>query len=486
MAIVDPSSRLYEKLAANVREQIDARTFRPGDRLPSVRELSRSKGMSISTVLDAYRLLEDQGFVIPRAQSGFYVRMNIRRKTEEPSPSNLQSIPIPFDRNELIEAMSAAMGRDDIVQLGFALPNPDLLPQERISRIAARLARENPESCFSYGPVPGNRGLREQIAQRIFAAGASVSPDEIVVTSGCQEALCLAIQASVPRGGLVAVESPCHSGILQAIHLSGMRSIEIATMAGAGIDLLALEEAVMQGKQTGDQISALIVCPNVQNPLGFVMPDEAKQALVDFAVDHHLQIIEDDVYGDLVFEGNRQKVLRAFPGGENVILCSSISKTLAPGLRIGWCISRNRFSEVRRLKYALSVSSPTLPQLIVSEFLSNGGYDQYLRRARKAYGASLARVSDTVIRSFPPGTRVSRPVGGFVLWVELPAGTDSSVVYSRSLAAKILIAPGNLFSAQDAYSSYLRLTTSFWSPRIEASIMAVGHICRMGGNRKTL
>jgi len=470
------ADRLYERLAATVRGQIEARTFRPGDRLPSVRHLSRTNRVSVSTVLDAYRLLEDQGLVRARPQSGYYVRATSASRPPEPSTSAPTAHSQPFERNDLIESMATAMGRTDMTQLGFALPIPELLPHERLARLTSRVAREHPEASYGYGPVGGYRELREQIAQRAFAAGASVSPDEVVVTTGCQEGLCLALQASVPAGGLVAVESPCHWGILQAIDYCGLRSREISTHSLDGISIPALQAAIEEGRETGDPIHACLVCPNFQNPLGFLMTDFAKQALVDLANQEGIVLIEDDVYGDLGFEGERPRVLRSFAGADDVLLCSSFSKTLAPGYRIGWCIAKNRHGRVRRLKHALSVGAPSLPQLVIAEFLSNGGYDQFVRRARKSYAASSHAVSEAVARHFPEETRLSHPQGGFVLWAELPEKVDSAAIYSEAVAKGILVAPGKLFSAHEGYGSYLRLTTSLWTPRIERAIVAVGQM----------
>ena len=474
MATVVDSKRLYERLAATVRAQIETRTFRPGDRLPSVRELSRSSGVSVSTVLDAYRLLEDQGLIRPRPQSGYYVRATFSPRPEAPSRSAPLAVTVDFDRADLLETMLQSMGRDDIVQLGFALPDPDLLPHERLARLTTRVAREHPEASYGYGPVSGHRSLREQIAQRTFAAGAVVSPDEMVITTGCQEALCLALQSVAPRGTVVAVESPCHSGILQAIQLCGLRSLEIATDTRDGIDLQALESAVIAGKANGDPISACLVSPNFQNPLGFLMSDASKQKLVDLSRTYDFALIEDDVYGDLGFEVDRPRVLRSFEGAEDVMLCSSFSKTIAPGYRIGWCIAGRRHSAVRRLKYALSVGAPCLPQLVIAEFLSNGGYDQYLRRARKAYAASTHRISDAVAKAFPVGTTMTHPQGGFVLWLELPPGADATRLYAEANARGILVAPGRIFSAQDGYGSCIRLTASQWSPKVESAIATLG------------
>lgn len=478
MDVAPNAERLYERLAGRIRGQIQERTFRPGDRLPSVRELSRASGVSISTVLDAYRLLEDQGLVTPRPQSGYYVRATFASRPAEPILSDPAPVATFFNRDELVDAMAKQLHRDDIVQLGFALPNPDLLPHERLARLTARVAREHPEASYGYGPVAGHRSLREQIAQRAFAAGAVVSPDEMVVTNGCQEALYLALRSVVEPGGIVAVESPCHSGILQAIFAAGYKSIEIATRSREGICLDSLEKAILDGAESGQQIRAAVVSPICQNPLGFMMSDRDKQRLVSLAKRYGVVLIEDDVYGDLGFEVERPRLLRSFDGGEEVMVCSSFSKTLAPGYRVGWCIAGPRLAEVQRLKHALTLGAPSLPQLVIAEFLSNGGYDQYLRRARKAYAASGVRCADAVARHFPAGTRFTHPQGSFVLWVELPSGIDAGRLYWAAAEKGILIAPGQIFSAHDGYRSHIRLSTSRWTPQVEAAIATLGRLIR--------
>ncbi|MGV3617473.1 MAG: PLP-dependent aminotransferase family protein [Fimbriimonas sp.] len=475
MPTIDRPERLYEQVAAGIRRQIHERTYRPGDRLPSVRELSRRSRVSVSTVLDAYRLLEDQGLIAPRPQSGYYVRAAMRPPAPERTAPT--ACIASSGRDDLLITMSQELGREDVVQLGFANPDPDLLPLERLARLAGRVAREHPETTYGYAPVSGHRSLREQIAQRTFAAGAIVSPDEIVVTTGAQEALCLALRAVAPPGALVAVESPCHYGVLQAVYMAGLRGLEIATRPGTGLCVDALEASIEAAERRGDPVRAIVVNPNFQNPLGSLMPDQAKAQLVALSAERGIPLIEDDVYGELGFAGDRPRCLRAFPGGEDVIVCSSFSKTLSPGHRVGWVLTGRRHSELQRLKHAMSVSAPSLPQLLLSELLASGGYDQFLRRARRAYAASESKVAEAVAACFPSEARMTHPQGGFVLWIEVP-GCDSVRVFETAVREGILVAPGLLFGANDTYRSFLRLTTSRWNPRIEAGIERLSRIVR--------
>jgi len=466
--------RLYEQVADQIRGMILDRIYRPGDRLPSVRELSKQSGVSITTVLDAYRLLEDSGLIHPRPQSGYYVHAYANLRPAEPMRSTPAPNPSHFTRDQMLQSMTHQIDKPGLIDLAFANPNPDLLPLAKLARIISQVAREHPEASYGYGPPSGHRAIREQIAQRSFAAGAVISPDEVVITMGCQEAMCLALRAVCSPGGVVAVESPCHYGVLQAIHLAGLKSLEIKTRTREGISLEALEETLTAQEALGAPVQACMVSPNFQNPLGCCMSNEDKKKLNAIANRHGIVLIEDDVYGDLGFEGDRPRILRGIEGGENVVICSSFSKTIAPGYRVGWVVAGKFHSEIERLKHSFTISAPSLPQLVIAEFLTNGGYDQYLRRARKAYAANVGRMSEAIARYFPPETRVSRPSGGYMLWVQMPETVDSVALYTKALSHGIFISSGALFSVEDGYRNFIRLTAGRWSPEIEAAVARLG------------
>ncbi len=477
----EAGSRLYEQIAERVKGMILDRIYRPGDRLPSVRELSRQCGVSITTVLDAYRLLEDQGLIHPRPQSGYYVHAYANLKPPEPMRSTPAALPSSFTRDEMLQSMTHEIDRRGLIDLAFANPNPELLPVAKLARILSSVAREHPEASYGYGPPSGHRAIREQIAQRSFSAGAVISPDEVVITMGCQEAMCLALRAVCKPGGLVAVESPCHYGVLQAIQLAGLQSVEVVTRTREGISLEALEVALCEQRDNGNPVQACLVSPNFQNPLGSCMSDEDKMRLIDISKRYGVVLIEDDVYGDLGFSGDRPRILRAFPGGEETVICSSFSKTIAPGYRVGWVVAGRWHKEIERLKHSFTISAPSLPQLVIAEFLTNGGYDQYLRRARKVYAGNVTNMVDAVSRFFPEECLVSRPSGGYMLWVQLPEGTDSVALYTKALAANIFVCPGVLFSTGDGYRSFVRLTAGKWSPEIEAAVAKLGRMIHQMG-----
>ena len=317
----------------------------------------------------------------------------------------------------------------------------------------------------------GYKPLRIQIARRLLYCGCSLNPDEILITSGCQEAVTLSLMAVCRPGDTVAIESPTYYNHLQTLELLRLKAIEIPTHPRQGISLEVLEDVLEKKKAR-----ACLFITNFGNPLGSLIPDERKKALAEMLVKYEVPLIEDDIYGDLSFSGERPRTVKAFDREGQVLLCSSFSKTLAPGYRIGW-VSPGRFqTEVERLKSVCTIGTATAPQMAIAEFLTNGGYDHHLRKIRRIYMRQIWSMSQAVGKFFPQGTRITRPAGGFVLWVELPAGIDSLLLYEQALKAGITIAPGPIFSVRQDYRNCVRLSAAYWSDQIEKAIATLGNL----------
>jgi DNA-binding transcriptional MocR family regulator len=207
------------------------------------------------------------------------------------------------------------------------------------------------------------------------------------------------------------------------------------------------------------------------------MPDEAKERLVRIAQRYDLPIIEDDVYGDLMFDGTRPRPVRAFDKEGRVLLVGSVSKTLAPGYRVGWVAPGRYQEQVERLKFSQSLACATLPQMAVAEFLASGGYDRHLRRLRNLLAGHVDRYRQGIAASFPDGTRVSAPRGGFVLWVELPAGIDALELQERALARNVAVAPGPIFSARNRFQNFVRISCGLpWTGQAESAMKILGQV----------
>jgi DNA-binding transcriptional MocR family regulator len=471
---------LYERIADELGAQVARGALRAGDRLPSVRRLSEERGVSVATVLAAYVLLEGRGVVETRPKSGHFVRA--RRGPDPPVPSVPRRAPSPArvsiapNADDLIRAMTQDRA---LVPLGCAYVAPELLPLRKLNAILAHVAKEGGGPGAGYDELRGSLQLRRQLARRAVAWGTFLEEDDFVTTVGATEALYLALRAVTKPGDVIAVESPAYFGLLRLIEGHGLRAIEVPCSPKTGIDLDALEDVLDDGP-----VRAVLASPNFTNPLGARMPDDHKERLVRMLARREIPLVEDDVYGDLAYDGTRPRPAKAFDRDGFVLLCGSVSKTLAPGYRVGW-VAPGRFHDaVLRLKFAHTVASPTPTQMAVAEFLAEGGYDRHVRRLRRALAAQADRYREAIAHHFPEGTRVSRPQGGFVLWVELPDKGKRDKMHGielmrRALERGIAIGPGPIFSARQRFEHFIRISSGHpWSPRIEQAIATLGDLAR--------
>lgn len=468
-----PALVLYESVANDVSALINSGTLLPGDRVPSVRRLSCQKRVSISTVLLAYRLLENRGVIEARPQSGYYVRSRAR-PVAEPAITDPPKVPNPVGVHDLVSRVLAA-GRDPrIVQLGAAFPSHELMPVVKLQRMLAATARRRPEALTTYTLPPGHVELRRQVARRALDWGCNLTADDLVITNGCMEALNLCLRAVAKPGDIVALESPTYFGLLQIIESLGMKALEIPTHPRDGISLEALALACKREK-----VSACLVMSNVSNPLGSVMPDAAKKRLVRFLAGRGIPLIEDLVYGDLYFGHSAPRAAKSYDRDGMVMLCSSFSKTLAPGFRLGWVAPGRYRAQVERLKFISSGGTPELLQLTIAAFLESGGYDHQLRSLRRAFAERIERTKRVVGEHFPERTRATSPAGGFVLWVELPPGFDSLAFCESAMRESISIAPGPMFSASNRYRNCMRLNCGCaWTPVLERALVRIGELAK--------
>ncbi|MBN8466250.1 PLP-dependent aminotransferase family protein [Corallococcus exiguus] len=467
------SLKLYERVAERLKDAIAAGTLRPGERLPSVRQLSARERVSVSTVLQAYLHLESQGLIETRPQSGHYVRERERLRLAEPPVSRPPASATPVTVSDLVSHLYRSSREPRVVQLGTAWPAPELLPTRRLSRELGLLARERQAEGVMYDVPPGSKLLRQQLAKRSLEWGCALGADDFVTTSGASEAVHLCLVAAARKGDTIAIESPAYYGTLLAIESLGLKALEIPCHPRHGMELDALESALERRR-----VAAVLVVPSFSNPVGSCMPEANRRRLVELVTAHDVPLIEDDIYGDLHFGPERPRPCKAFDTRGQVLLCGSFSKTIAPGFRVGY-VAPGRFRErVELLKFAHTVASPLLTQEAVARFLENGGYDRHLRALRRNLASQVEHVARAVAEHFPPGTRVALPSGGLLLWVQLPPSVDAHVLNARALETGISIAPGSIFSARpDSYRNFIRLSCGQpWTPRIEAAVATLGSI----------
>lgn len=463
----------YEQLADTIAGQIAAGVLRPGDRIPSIRQASAAHAMSPGTVQMAYQLLEDRGDIRTRPRSGYYVSARLR--PPEPAPSAPPADSTAVGVSDLVFEILEAARSGDIVQLGSAFIDTDAFPLARLARAhAAAVRRLEPRRMVEDMP-PGNRELRRAIARRYLARGVDVDIDDIVITSGGLDALNLCLAATTRPGDTVAIESPAFYVALQAIERMGLKALELPTHPRTGVDVDALA-AVLARRP----VHACWLMPTFQNPLGATMPDEAKRALVELLARHQVPLIEDDVYEELHFDADKPRPAKAWDRAGLVLHCSSFSKSLAPGYRVGWAAPGRYARAVARLKIMTTLSAGVPAQAAIADYLPHGGYDRHLRGLRRALAERCERMTDAVRRHFPAATRITRPRGGYFLWLQLD-GLDALALHRAALAAGISIAPGPIFSPTRQYTDCLRLNFGQpWTPRTEAALETLG---RLAGGR---
>lgn len=466
-------SLLYQKVAEEIAQGIAANRYAPGERLPGVRRHAQRRKVSVATVFAAYQALVDRGYLEARPRSGFYVRARQPLQVLEVEPAAKAAPPRLVTGQAMAMALVKASNDPAIVQLGAAVPDPTFLPTEAISRALAQVARARRVETAGYMMPPGALALRRQIARRMSEAGGAVSADDIVITTGCQEALSLALRAVTVPGDIVAVESPAFYGLLHVMESLGLEALEIPAHPRDGVVLDALAFALDRWN-----VAACVVSPNFSNPLGSCMSDENKRALVRLLHKRRIPLIEDDVYGDLGFAPHRPSTCKGLAPDADILYCSSFSKTLAPGLRIGWIAATGKRRErIEYLKYVTSIASPAVPQLAIAHLLETGRYERYLRQVRGRYASAVARMSDAVMKAFPDTTRISQPQGGFVLWIELPEGVDSFALARRALRKGVSIAPGPLFSASGKFGHFIRVSSArVWDARMERALVELAKL----------
>ncbi len=463
---------LYRQVIDLIQDGIDAGTLRPGDRLPSLRRMSERIGVSVPTVRQAYLELERQRRVESRPQSGFYVRAARQNELVRPAPAfRHNSKPTSVCCRPLMERVYDGLYQDDAVPLGIANPCLALPATKALHRTMKRVMSRVQDRALTYAPTLGEPALRRQIAYRYLdTLGNSVDPDDICITNGGQEALLIALQAVAQPGEVVAVESPAYHGVLELIDSLGMLAIEVETCPEDGVMLDALERTL-----DTHPVRACMLSTTLSNPLGATMPEAKRKQLVELVEARDVVLIDDDVYGDLRFDGIRPRPAEFFSRRGNVLSCGSFSKTAAPGYRIGWLLPGRFSADVERLKRAYSCSSGLLQQLTLAEFIASGDYDRYLKALRPALQQNAERMRALVADCFPEETRTSDPVGGSVLWLELPAAVDAEKLFDRAIEARISIVPGQIFSPRARHRNFIRLSFGHpWSSRIESALSWLG------------
>ncbi|RMZ60134.1 PLP-dependent aminotransferase family protein [Chryseobacterium nematophagum] len=463
---------IYSEITNQIADQIQKGILKAGDKLPSVRKLCQDHQISMNTAKRVYLELESRSLIDSRPQSGYYVSKPILINLPLPEVSQPSLIANTDEPNELISKVYENMGKKGLTIFSIGIPAGDLLPQAKLKKEIINATRELREGGTGYEELQGNIKLRRMIAVRSLQWGGNFTANDLVTTNGGINALSFCLMALGKFGDTIAIESPCYPGILQLANGLGLKVLELPTHPTTGIEIDTLKKVI-------HKINICLLIPNFSSPLGSCMPDENKKEVVKLLAENNIPLIEDDVYGDLYFGTNRPKCCKSFDTEGNVLYCSSISKTLAPGYRVGWIAPGKYKDKILKLKLLHSTSSISIVNEAVANFLKFGRYEKHLFQLRKALQDNCQNYIKTIAEFFPEGTKTTRPQGGLSLWVEFDKKIPTVELYDLAIKQNISIAPGRMFTLQNQFENCIRLCIGLpWSDEIKLKLKQIGTLAK--------
>jgi DNA-binding transcriptional MocR family regulator len=462
----------YDEIAGGIALQIRSGTLKAGDRLPSVRMLCQEHGIGMNTAKRVFLELEAQSLVESKPQSGYFVSALRYLKLPLPEVSRPSLVATNQEPNELITRVYSNMGRRDLTLFSIGAPKGNLLPMAKLKKEVVLATRELKEGGTEYEPLQGNVKLRSMVAVRSLGWGGALQENDLISTNGGMHALSFCLMALGKAGDTIALESPCYPGILQLALSLGLKVLELPTHPITGIEIDALKKVI--GK-----IDLCLLVPNFNTPLGYCMPDEHKEEVVKLLSKHGIPLIEDDVYGDLYFGSQRPKCCKSFDEEGNVLYTGSVSKTLAPGFRVGWVAPGKYKEKLLKLKLVHAISSTTIIQEAVGNFLKTGRYEKHLQQLRRTLQTNYQHYVHAIAEHFPEGTKTSRPQGGLALWVEFDKRIDTAELYERAMKQHISIGPGRMFTLQDQFENCMRLAIGLpWTDELQRKLKVLGGLAK--------
>jgi DNA-binding transcriptional MocR family regulator len=474
MRLLDKSAPefLYQQVIDFVDQQEKNGALRAGDKLPSLRKLSRQFEISIPTVKQAYIELERQGTISARPQSGYYLKAKQARTLKPMRTKWACCEPVEISCRSLIEQVYEAVHLPDTVALGISNPVNAHPPDKALARLMRSVLSKNAEKAVSYGPVNGDPKLRLNLAFRYQEQGVAINHEDIIITNGAQEALSIALQCVAERGDIIAVESPCFFGLIELIESLGMKALEVYTCTEDGVCVNELAKVIKQ-----HHVKACLFSTAISNPLGSMMTDQQRQDMVSLLEQHDIPLIEDEVYSDLYFTEKRPVPAQLYSNKGLVITCSSFSKTAAPGYRVGWLLPGKFEEEAKRIKRAQSCSTPMLQQWTLTDYLMSGEYDRHLQVLRKTLRYNSERMRALIAEHFPKEVCISQPRGGSVLWVRCRSHVDTSQFFTEAIAKGVSFAPGEIFSPTGKYKNFMRISYGVkWCDKVDKAVAELGKL----------
>jgi 2-aminoadipate transaminase len=466
---LDPAAPepLYRQLFEQLREAIERGRLAPGDRLPPTRNLAEQLGVNRATVIAAYDLLEAAGLISRHVGRGSYV-------LAAPPPARTLDWARLFVAGDR-EPPPAPAAADDVISFATSRPSRELFPMEEFRQTVAEVLEAGEAvDLLQLGSPGGYSPLRRFLLEQAQAAGVARPGDDVMVTSGCQQALDLIQRVLIARGDAVAVEDPVYPGIHHVLSRAGARLLGLP-VEGEGIDPERLERLLRQ-----ERPKLLVVTPNFQNPTGATMPLAARLAVVRAARAAGVVVVENDIYGRLRYAGAPLATLKQLDESGDVVQLGSFSKVAFPGLRVGWVVApRALVAQLVEAKQWADLHTDHLSQAILLRFAVSGRLEKHLRCVIRAGAERLAAAVEACREHLPRGARFTRPQGGMNLWVELPERLDTAELLGACQRRRVSYLPGKYFAVCRPHTSSLRLSFAGLAPdRIREGIAILGELFR--------
>jgi len=436
------STAKYLNLAQQIIKQIEQGKINQNTKLPSLRLFCQLHNISMTTALSCYRYLEQNGYAIAESKKGYF--------TQKPLSTAI-SIKFPVFKSQVATNSRNLVKTNTAHDYSLATAQLDeQLTDKALIKRCLIAATKQTKFALNYDDPMGNDNLRNQLAKHFANQGFSFTPNELVITHGCLDAILMALESITKSGDIIAVTSPCYSGLLDVLSILHRKVIEIPSTAN-GMDLTQLEEAMITHK-----VNACLITANHQNPTSHNLTNKQKQQLVELAEKYQTPIIEDDVFRELSHSMATPLPIKYFDTQGWVIWCSSVSKTLAPGLRVGWCLP-GKFLHAfiqQRMVRTLGHNQPI--QLALAEYIKRGFYHAHLNRVNRALKSHCNRYIEFLSEHLPKNAEISQPQGGLVIWIRIPT-VNTEELADQLLTKGVQIKHGNLFSSTPLYQDCFRL-----------------------------
>jgi DNA-binding transcriptional MocR family regulator len=477
----DSEEPIYRQLIRHIRAQIDAGVLAAGTRLPASRDLARQLNISRISVVNAYAELRAEGYLSAHAGRGTFVAGD--REPAAPTPNGNgtvvqtthQTIEIPTAPDRSIREMMRLARKPGVINFSHGAPPMEFMPVSPLRDAINTVLDRDGSKALTYELTEGFFPLRASVRDYVSALGIQCNPDQVLITGGTQQALDLIVQALLSEGDMLVTENPTYLGM---IDIARIRRVQVhgISMDEDGMRLDMLENYILDNHPR-----LIYAMPTFHNPTGIVMPLHRRRQLINLATEYNIPILEDGVYHEFRFEGDALPPLKALDETGIVIHASGFTKTLLPGMRIGYVIADSpHYDRLVRVKQAADISTPGLNQRAIHIMLERGVLSQQLERNNR----ELKRRRDAALASaskfLPPGARWSVPQGGLYLWVELPkTGPTASELYVAAIQMGVAYAIGNVFYTNGCGSYRLRMNYAAQKPvDIEEGFKRLGRAWR--------